>query len=222
MGGCAEFQGGHALFQPCVEVEGRLVAEDAVFVEAKHIAELLDVVDDAAVAGGDAFGHAGGAGGEDDVDGVRVDLACPDMGECGFVHRSGGDFVVVQHGSGEGKFLNQQRGHLVADHGAGLEGFQDQLHPVAGHLVVQRNVVAAAVDGTEECGQGLRVLAHEDHNRLLVQALMAQKAAHRAGLIVDLTEGQPLAFAGEGNFVRDTGDGVFQIFQNVRLHMASF
>ena len=217
-GGGTVLQGGHDLLEVGVEVQGSLVAEDAVFVELQHIAEVLHIIQHAPVAGGDALGHAGGAGGEDDVDGIGVDLLVPDGGQSLLVDRGGADLIVDVGAALIGELLDQLLGVLITDHGLGLQGPQDQIDPVGGHLIVQGDVVAAGIDGAEEGSQGGGMLLHEHHHGLAVESLAVEEGAHGTGLIIDLAEGQAVGVIGESHFVGHPGNGVLQIFQNIGLH----
>ena len=217
-GGCAVLQGGHDLLEVCIEVQGRLVAEDGVLIELQHVAQVLHIVEHRAVAGGDTLGHTGGAGGEDDVDGVGVDLTVADGGQRLLVHRSVADVAVNVGLALVGELLDELAGVLVADHGLGLQGSEDQVDPVGGHLVVQGDIVVTGVDGAEKTDQGGGVLLHKDHHRLAVQTLAEQEGAHGSCLVVGFPEGDAHGVVGESDLVRHPGDGLLKIFQNVGLH----
>ena len=217
-GGAAVFQRGHDLFQTGIEIQGSLVAETGVFVKPQHIAQMLDVVDNTAVAGHNALGHAGGAGGKHDVNGVDIQLPVTDGGQSAVIYGAGGHFLVAVDGATPGKALGHGTGGLVADHYALLQCAEDQLNAVAGHFLVKGHIVAAAVHRTQKGRNGPGLLFHKYNHGLAAAADAVQKRADGPGLVGHLAEGKALFAVGKGGFVGHTGNGLLQIFQNISLH----
>ena len=217
----AELQGGVDLLEAGVKVQGRLVAEHGVLVEAQHGGEVLDVVDDGAVAGGHPLGHPGGAGGKDDVGGVDVQGPVPDGGQRRLVDLPGGGLGVEEHPAGPSKSLQDLRCLFVAHRAAGVQTLEDQLDAVAGHLLIQGHVVAPGVEDPQERRYRLGVAAHEHHHRLPVIAPLAEGGAQGAGLVVDLTKSQGIGAVGVGGLVRQADHRLLQVGQQIGQHRQS-
>ena len=167
------------------------------------------------MAAGDPLGDAGGAGGEDDVDGVRVDLPVPDGGKSRFLHRKSGNFTVQVPRPGVGQSVQQIHGGLVTDHRLGVQGVKDQADPVGGHFLVQGNIVAPGVDRPQKGGDGPGGFLHEYHHALAVKPDAVEKAPHRLCFLPDFAVGQAVFRRTDGNFLGHPGCRLLQIFQNV-------
>lgn len=65
-------KGGVDVLYRYIKVKRRLIADDIILCDMEQVRKMLDEVNDGAVAHHHTLGHAGGAGGEDSVQGVRI------------------------------------------------------------------------------------------------------------------------------------------------------
>ena len=215
-------QGGINILDGYVEVKGSLVGDHIGTVDAKQGHEAVQKIQHAAVAYGNALGHAGGAGGEVDVQHIRIAGPGLTLRQCLRVLR-GSLQVLEGHdplGREESLCLFQQR--LLGDDEAGGQDGHDLLQPGAGELRIQAGVEASRPDGSHKDSHGVGALLHIHAHRLPLAHIGAEPGADAPGQVVVFPIGVLLLIVQHRLPVRIGAITGFQIFQNVVHSFSSF
>ena len=220
--GGAAAQSGVDVLDGGVKVEGSLVGENLVFIEFKGLAPPLGEIDDGAMADQHALGHAGGAGGEDGVNRIRIDGATLPgldfLGANGIIRQK---ILYVEYIAFPPDFLGQ----LVApagDQAFGTQSVNNQLHPLIGHLDVDGHIEAAGVGNAQEGFNDLHALVHvhqhwgADGNRI------QQTAGDSQSVRLQLRKGDFPGLIGVGDFASELLFRDFQIIRDIFDHSDGF
>ena len=107
------FKGGVDVLYRYIKVKGRLIADDIILCDMEQVRKMLDEVNDGAMAHHHTLGHAGGAGGEDSVQGVRISgLPADGRKETAVQASSGRDFKSSRNSISPEKEIPTARSRL--------------------------------------------------------------------------------------------------------------
>ena len=216
--GGAAAQSGVDVLDGGVKVEGSLVGENLVFVKFEGLAPPLGEIDDGAVADQHALGYAGGAGGEDGVNRIRIDGAMlPSLDFLGAQGFGGQKILYVEYRAFPLDFLGQ----LVTpagDQAFGTQSVDDQLHPLIGHLNVDGHIEAAGVGNAQEGLDDLYALVHVHQHRGADGNRIQQTAGDSQSVRLQLRKGDLSGFIGVGDFASELLFCDFQIIRDIFDH----
>ena len=184
------FKGGYNFFQTSIKVKRSLIAKHGIFIEFQRFAEVFNIIDYCTVTTHYTLGYAGGAGSKYNVDGICVDLTVSDSLQSSIINFTCCNLVIAVNLPNVIQLLGNRKSCIVADAGSGVKILQNQFYPIPGHICIQRNIVAAGIDGTKKSGDGLRMLFHKHHDRLLIIATADHFSANAPCLVLHLPEGQ--------------------------------
>jgi hypothetical protein len=165
----------------------------------------LEQADDVVMGDGNAFGHAGGAGGVDDVGGVGG--RGEGRGVFGGKRGEGGEVAVAaDDGGGDVAELREECGVGEDDRSLGVG--EDEAEALAGRIGIKRDVSAAGFeDGEEGDEEGGGAFEAQRDERLRADAEGAEVVGEAVGLGVEFAVGEVLLFESQRDGVRG-GAGV--------------
>ena len=129
-----------------VKVERRLIAEDVVLGVAAEFAHPVGKVDHRAVRDDDTLGRTGGAGGEEQVERIKVDDLFAKGGEECLVWFRRESVLHENERRAVGDQLGGGAVGLSKDDGGGAHLLEDLAHTRLRHVVVDGDVTAAGVE----------------------------------------------------------------------------
>ena len=164
------------------------------------------------------FGYAGGAGGEDGVNRIRIDGATlPGLDFRSAYRVICQKILYVVHGAG---LLNRFRQGVApaGDQAFGAQSIDDQLHPLIGHLNVDGHIEAAGVGNAQEGFNDLHALVHVHQHRGADGNRIQQTAGDSQSIRLQLRKGDLSGFIGVGDFASELLFRDFQIIRDIFDH----
>ena len=195
------------LLEPGVEIEGGLDAENQAFVEIQRDRQGGGVVEEGALPDGDPLRLPGGAGGEDHVgEGVLCALLPKPVRA-----REGRRPAVDQMLRRRAQALRRGQILLVREDEPGVQGPDDAIEALPGHLLVQGHVEAARLQDPQK-GRDLKgAPLHEHAHGLGLGAAVQEAGPHVGRRPAKLREGEARLPVGEGQLVRQPVRRVIQV-----------
>ena len=202
-----------------IEVERRLIAEDLMLGIAAEVGHPRGKVQNGAVGDDDALRRAGGAGGKEDVDRVNVQYLFAARVQKRRIRLVRDGLVQQDERRAVGQLFRGCAALLGADDGTCVDLIEDAAHARLGHLLVERDIVVAALQNALHGDQALsRAANHDGHGRVAAAGDGGKHRAERLCVVKHPAVADSAGRVGKRDLVRDARGGTFKIFGGISQH----